>query len=95
VAERSVAFSLRAGSFGGHPHVREAVARRCRVPVEINGTGGTLQTWCAWAISVSAPPTADSAVPGIYPLTVAGAYMGGTSPPSLLSQAVKEHRGNA
>src|SRR5438067_13501892 len=42
-------------------HVREAVAGGTGFLWEINGTGGTLRI------------TADGAVPGIYPLTVAGA----------------------
>jgi len=43
-------------------HVREAVAGGTGFLWEINGTGGTLRI------------TADAAVPGIYPLTVAGAH---------------------
>src|SRR5256714_5795320 len=42
-------------------HIREAVAGGPRFLWEINGTGGTL------------PGTADAAVPGIYPLTLARA----------------------
>src|SRR3989440_322371 len=43
-------------------HIREAVAGGTGFLWEINGTGGTLRV------------TADAAVPGIYPLTVAGAH---------------------
>jgi predicted dehydrogenase len=43
-------------------HIREAVAGGTGFLWEINGTGGTLRI------------TADAAVPGIYPLTVAGAH---------------------
>jgi predicted dehydrogenase len=43
-------------------HVREAVAGGTGFLWEINGTDGTLRM------------TADAAVPGIYPLTVAGAH---------------------
>jgi predicted dehydrogenase len=43
-------------------HIREAVAGGTGFLWEINGTDGTLRI------------TADSAVPGIYPLTVAGAH---------------------
>jgi hypothetical protein len=43
-------------------HVREAVASGMGFLWEINGTGGTLRL------------TADAAVPGIFPLTVAGAH---------------------
>jgi predicted dehydrogenase len=52
-------------------HVRESVAGGTRFPWEINGTDGTLRI------------TADGAVPGIYPLTVAGAR--GRSEPSELA----------
>src|SRR2546428_606295 len=51
-------------------HVREAVAGGIGFLWEINGTDGTLRI------------TADGAVPGIYPLTVAGAH-GGNEPAKL------------
>jgi predicted dehydrogenase len=52
-------------------HVREAVAGGTGFLWEINGTDGTLRI------------TADAAVPGIYPLTVAGAH--GPSGPTELA----------
>ena len=55
-------------------HVREAVAGGTRFLWEINGTDGTLRL------------TADAAVPGIFPLTVAGAH-GGNEPAPLATPA--------
>src|SRR6266849_4386623 len=52
-------------------HVREAVAGGTGFLWEINGTDGTLQI------------TADGAIPGIFPLTVAGAH--GRSEPAKLA----------
>jgi predicted dehydrogenase len=56
-------------------HMREAVAGGTGFLWEINGTGGTLRI------------TADGAVPGIYPLTVAGAR-GRNEPAELAIPAV-------
>src|SRR2546430_4125286 len=56
-------------------HVREAVAGGTGFLWEINGTDGTLRI------------TADGAVPGIYPLTVAGAR-GQDEPAELAIPAV-------
>ena len=55
-------------------HVREAVAGGTGLLWEINGTDGTLRI------------TADAAVPGIYPLTVAGAH-GRNEPAELAAPA--------
>jgi predicted dehydrogenase len=55
-------------------HVREAVAGGTGFLWEINGTDGTLRI------------TADAAVPGIYPLTVAGAH--GQNQPAQLAVPV-------
>jgi predicted dehydrogenase len=55
-------------------HVREAVAGGTGFLWEINGTDGTLRI------------TADAAVPGIYPLTVAGAH-GRNQPAELATPA--------
>ena len=60
-------------------HVREAVAGGTGFLWEINGTDGTLQI------------TADAAVPGIYPLTVAGAH-GRNEPAELATPAALTQR---
>ncbi|HEY0493469.1 MAG TPA: Gfo/Idh/MocA family oxidoreductase [Candidatus Dormibacteraeota bacterium] len=61
--------TLRSGATASM-HVREAVAGGAGFLWEINGTDGTLRI------------TADAAVPGIFPLTVAGAQ-GGNQPAEL------------
>ncbi len=60
-------------------HVREAVAGGTGFLWEINGTDGTLRI------------TADAAVPGIYPLTVAGAH-GPNEPAELATPAALTHK---
>jgi len=62
--------TLRSGAIASI-HVREAVAGGTGFLWEINGTDGTLRI------------TADAAVPGIYPLTVAGAR--GRNEPTVLA----------
>jgi predicted dehydrogenase len=60
-------------------HVRESVAGGLGFLWEINGTEGTLRV------------TADAAVPGIFPMTVAGAQ-GRSEPIELAVPAVMTHR---